>query len=464
MPPKFSVVIPAYNQAQFLAETIQSVLDQTLQDFEIIVVNDASTDDTNAVIAQFDDPRLRSIIHPQNKGLPAARNSGMNASRGDYIALLDADDIFHPQKLEQHNLFLTAHPEVSVTYNGRLELHHSSRLVREIYRPPLQVGLKDFILGFPFSPSDMVVRRTASAQVNHFDANYVCGGEDLDYPCRLALARHHFASVDRVLNSRRYHSERPRKKLRCRIGDYTKAIESVKMNPHCPAEVIPTLKTGLANHYSEVAWTALSQNEIDLGVEILQEITQLDPSMVSGLPPRLANLFFVRSLKDHTKDHQESLRRVFSYLPAEIAMTDGLCDWYISRGYLLKGALAVLWGQEDAGRKHFLQAAQLKARMDRPYLEWLSSHVINYFDEFGPSQGRAAIQRLAPHLREAGGNSNVRSLQSLVAINRAFQSFRKQDYQTTRGEVIRALSNNPAYFLNRGVLSIAVRSFLRAHG
>ncbi len=70
MPPLFSVVIPAYNQAEFLDEAVQSILNQTVQDFEILVVDDASTDNTAEVMLRYHDPRIITLTHPENKGLP----------------------------------------------------------------------------------------------------------------------------------------------------------------------------------------------------------------------------------------------------------------------------------------------------------------------------------------------------------------------------------------------------------
>lgn len=94
--PRFSVVIPAFNQASFVGETIKSVLDQTYSNFEIFVVNDASPDDTSDVVLKFKDPRVNLLEHEENLGLPAARNTGIRGSTGELIALLDADDLFHP--------------------------------------------------------------------------------------------------------------------------------------------------------------------------------------------------------------------------------------------------------------------------------------------------------------------------------------------------------------------------------
>ena len=92
--PQVSVVIPTYNQARFVAATVESALAQTYPNVEIIVVDDGSTDDTQAVLSAY-----RGTVHciyQQNKGLAGARNTGFLASRGDYLLFLDSDDLMHP--------------------------------------------------------------------------------------------------------------------------------------------------------------------------------------------------------------------------------------------------------------------------------------------------------------------------------------------------------------------------------
>ena len=109
--PLFSVVIPAYNARKFIALTIESVLRQTVQDFEIVVVNDGSTDDTLEVLQGISDPRLR-VITRENGGECAARNQGIQEARGEYIALLDADDCWLPNHLELVLSCIKQHPDV----------------------------------------------------------------------------------------------------------------------------------------------------------------------------------------------------------------------------------------------------------------------------------------------------------------------------------------------------------------
>lgn len=105
--PKVSVIIPAYNAEKFIAETIQSVLDQSFQDFELIVLNDGSKDKTPEIIQEFCniDSRVK-LINKANSGVSDTRNLGMSQSKGEYIALLDADDLFFPTYLEKKVKFL----------------------------------------------------------------------------------------------------------------------------------------------------------------------------------------------------------------------------------------------------------------------------------------------------------------------------------------------------------------------
>lgn len=99
--PTVSVVVPTYNRGERLAQTIESVLNQRYRDLELVVVDDASTDDTEETVREFDDSRVRYVSHRTNRGGAAARNTGIDASDGTYVAFLDDDDEWHPEKLER---------------------------------------------------------------------------------------------------------------------------------------------------------------------------------------------------------------------------------------------------------------------------------------------------------------------------------------------------------------------------
>lgn len=115
--PKISVVMPVYNVEMYIAEAIKSVLAQSLADFELIIVDDGGSDKSMDIARGFADPRIR-IIAQSNRGLPGARNTGIAAARAPYIALLDSDDRYHPEKLMLHYVHLRASRDVGVSFSG----------------------------------------------------------------------------------------------------------------------------------------------------------------------------------------------------------------------------------------------------------------------------------------------------------------------------------------------------------
>lgn len=96
---KVSVILPVFNGERFIKQAIQSVLQQTFIDFELIIIDDASTDNTQEVIRQFKDSRIRLISHKENKGVCAARNTGLEMARGNWLAPIDTDDVWHKERL-----------------------------------------------------------------------------------------------------------------------------------------------------------------------------------------------------------------------------------------------------------------------------------------------------------------------------------------------------------------------------
>lgn len=111
--PRVTVLIPVYNRRRFVAEAIDSVLAQTFEDFELLLVDDGSTDGSQTVVRQYDDPRVRLIENSENLGIAAARNRGIEAACGEYVAFLDSDDRALPARLTQQVAFLDRHSDVA---------------------------------------------------------------------------------------------------------------------------------------------------------------------------------------------------------------------------------------------------------------------------------------------------------------------------------------------------------------
>ncbi|MGB0695892.1 MAG: glycosyltransferase family 2 protein [Rhodospirillaceae bacterium] len=144
-PPRASIVVPAYNVAHCIAETLTSLLAQTERDFEIVVVNDGSTDDTLAVVRRFDDPRIR-IVNQRNRGLAGARNTGIAESRAPVIGFCDSDDLWLPTKLAQHLAHLDANPEVGLSFAGSRLIDQDGNRLPVCQRP----RLRDITVGHIF--------------------------------------------------------------------------------------------------------------------------------------------------------------------------------------------------------------------------------------------------------------------------------------------------------------------------
>lgn len=114
-PVKVTVLMTLYNKAPFVAEAVRSILNGTFTDLELLVVDDASTDGGLAVVKAIADPRIRTLESPVNTGRAAAANRGYDAARGEYVAVLDADDLAHPERLARQVAFMDAHPEVGIS-------------------------------------------------------------------------------------------------------------------------------------------------------------------------------------------------------------------------------------------------------------------------------------------------------------------------------------------------------------
>lgn len=180
--PLVTVVIPTYNYGAYVGQAIESALAQTYPAVEVVVVDDGSTDDTPARLAAYGD-RIR-VVRQANQGLSAARNAGIAAAAGEFIALLDSDDAFHPRKLELQLRHLARNPAV-----GLAGTHHFSdpaRMWPAVEADPAvrPVALDELVLRSPFSPSSAVFRASCAAAVGGFDAG-LRSVEDRDFWIRV---------------------------------------------------------------------------------------------------------------------------------------------------------------------------------------------------------------------------------------------------------------------------------------
>lgn len=208
--PTASIVIPTLNRAHLVTRAIKSVLTQTYQDFEIIVVDDGSIDETEKVIKSCNNKRIKYIKHKKTKGPGAARNTGIEAAIGYYIAFLDSDDEWLPTKLEkQINLFKKTTFNAGLIYCGVAHIDQINRNVKEKWIPKYRgyTFKKNLSENFVVSGSStVIVQRKALEKAGKFDES-LTSCEDWDLWIRIAKY-YEFDFVPEILVNCFAHSER----------------------------------------------------------------------------------------------------------------------------------------------------------------------------------------------------------------------------------------------------------------
>jgi len=190
-PPVFSVVIPTYNQADFLRIALQSVLNQTFEDFEIIVVNNYSTDHTLEVVAEIDDPRLQVINFKNNGVIGAGRNIGIKASKAPYVAFLDSDDTWCSNKLAEVARAIGEDPEIGLVAHLQEMVWEGPVKSSTNFGPPADFAedVYEYLLltGNLLATSSAVVRMECLEQVGLFsEETALITAEDYDLWLKLA--------------------------------------------------------------------------------------------------------------------------------------------------------------------------------------------------------------------------------------------------------------------------------------
>jgi len=183
---RVSVIIPTYNRADYLPQALQSVFDQTLDPFEVIVVDDGSTDNTTDVVRAFE-PRVRYFRHDHNKGVSAARNSGLEAAQGEIIAWLDADDLWEPDFLATLIPLLAADPRLDGVYSGFVLMDAAGNILPQSSQrvvPPSDLFSSLIDTNLIVTPA-IVARKKCFEQVGNFDPQFGIA-EDYDMWLRLA--------------------------------------------------------------------------------------------------------------------------------------------------------------------------------------------------------------------------------------------------------------------------------------
>lgn len=203
--PRITVLMPVYNGAKYLRPAIESVLAQTFADFEFLIIDDGSCDDSLKICRAYVDTRIRLVENGVNLGLIATLNKGLGFARGEYIARMDCDDVCASERFEKQLRFMERHPEIGGCGTWFQKISEDKT---EIIRPPVDDGAIRFFLMFDnaFAHNTMMLRRSVMERhALRYDPDYKYAE---DYEFWVRCIRHaKFANLPEVLLNYRYHPE-----------------------------------------------------------------------------------------------------------------------------------------------------------------------------------------------------------------------------------------------------------------
>ena len=198
-PTRVSVLMPLYNASQYLREAIESILQQTFQHFEFVIINDGSTDNSEQIILQYSDPRIRYFHNEENKGLVYTLNKGLELCQGAYIARMDADDISHPDRLKKQVDFMIQNPKVGVLGSWMKTIPRGKIHKKPCSNEEIKASM---FFNNPFAHPTVMLRK--SVIENHrYDHNFL-HIEDYEFWIRLA-SKMEMANLPEVLLEYRIH-------------------------------------------------------------------------------------------------------------------------------------------------------------------------------------------------------------------------------------------------------------------
>lgn len=204
-PPKISVILAAYNAEATIAEAVASILNQTHTDFELIIVNDGSTDRTLSVIQSITDSRITLINNSQNLGLVKSLNIGITQAQGEYIARHDADDLSHPDRFTKQIQHLQTHPSIALLGTSRQTLLANGK-TRTDKPKKLYPSFTDMLKTNCFVHGSVMIRKSVLAQLGGYDQRFL-SSEDYELFLRITQ-QHTAANLEQPLYTIRRHADR----------------------------------------------------------------------------------------------------------------------------------------------------------------------------------------------------------------------------------------------------------------
>jgi glycosyltransferase involved in cell wall biosynthesis len=290
--PEVSTIVPTFNRAHMVEKAINSVLSQTYQDLELIVVDDGSVDETSRLLSKINDDRVIYIRHEKQKGAAEARNTGVAASRGRFLAFLDDDDEWLPDKLELQMEVFAKQPEIGMVYTGYFYVNAESKEIFREFRPKVRGMLDDRLLmeNCVGTTSTAVVRRECFEGVGGFDVQ-LRSSQDWDLWIRIARG-YAIEFIPRPLVKFLNHDLRITHNMSSKIQGKERLLE--KISP-----LIENKPKILSHHFFVIGFLYCATGDVENGKKWLWKAIKLNPGNIKyykHLVPSLLGGSFYRYL------------------------------------------------------------------------------------------------------------------------------------------------------------------------
>lgn len=462
-----SVVIPAYNTGHLVSEAIDSVLGQSHRRVEVIVVDDGSTDQTREVVSAIadKDPRV-NYVYQENKGLGGARNTGIYRARGEYIAFLDADDLFLPGKLQTQAAALDADPELGLVAGGHRVLDIDTGLAlgeRHPWQHRPNLELDTWLVACPIVPGAVLMRSKWARRVNGFQTLNPPGAEDRDMWLRLSYEGCKMAWTEEVVCAYRMHSGQMTRNGKKQSDSTLLALDQFFSRSDLRLEALNARDRAYADAYVAGSFRQYGSNQLDDARTTLKKALERLPHLMhnrnTSLPP-LAYTIVAWAMDPVNGDPSTFAERVLDNLPNTASGLTRYRDEVIG--------IAVAWASLDAlgvdnpalARRHLQSAVDRAPALSFEY-DLLLNPMVNYVQTLpDEDQFRRAQQffEVLPHDVPVLQRDQDKMLARLY-MARAFKANTEGAQHAAYSAAKYGIMLDKSWLCNRGVLSILLKGW-----
>ncbi len=460
--PKVSVIMPTYNRADLLPAAVGSVLAQTFSDFELLIVDDGSQDHTRQVVAGFDDLRIH-YFHQKNSGVSAARNRGLEIARGQYLAFLDSDDLFLPDKLAVQVQQLDENPALGMVAGGFQYIDWQGRPLAErrpwTFQPAL--GLTTVLLGAAILTNSVLLRANWIERVGNFNPAF-SWAEDLDLWLRLVVAGCAMGWTQAVVCAYRMHAEQAVRDVSRQSAGTLDVFEALYQRSDLPEPALRLRSQAQAAARVSVAGREYGAKRYAASRDLLADALRLDPSLAQGDKPPLLSTLIAWGAEPVTGDPAEYALGLLKNLPNGV-------DWAERHGArillstCISAALDAVWVKRlDLASAYLLNSYKITPStwQDASQVVSVLTDALNNFEaDQRPALMEQWFETLPPQL--AGVQTLRKKAAGRLFMAHGFKAQQRGHLDEAAAAFRQGIRRDPAWLLNRGVLAVLARDTLK---